>query len=253
MNLDFDLPMTEAVDFWQQKLQLSPSEFYALTDEAKVLAFAVSGIAKGDELTTVYNALNKGLTEGISFEQWKQEAAAVFESRGWTGQKAWRLDTIFRTNIQTAYNVGRYQQMQQVTATRPYWRYSAVNDSRTRPAHRAMHGRIFPQDHPIWNTWYPPNGFRCRCSVNSVSQDDLESNGWTVETKDPTGKLYEPTDPDTGVKMPARLLMPDTGFMSNPGKNYQEHADQVMQDSLQRMEPRIASKVRAEWDAFKGK
>ena len=166
--------------------------------------------------------------------------------RGWTGKRAWRLDTIFRTNIQTAYNAGRYHQMQQVKERRPYWRYSAVNDSRTRPAHRAVHGKIFPADHPFWDTWYPPNGFRCRCSVNSVSAHDLELEGWKVETTDPTGKLYEPTDPVTGVKLPARLLMPDEGWRFNPGKEWQKSLDETLGTKLATLQPDIAQGVFAD-------
>lgn len=218
IDASFDLPMEEAQAFWLDKIKLRPKDFAALGSEAKTRAFAVSGIAKGDELDTVYAALQKSLDEGISFEKFKQECGDIFSRRGWTGKRAWRVDNIFRTNIQTAYNVGRYRQMQRVKDRRPYWRYSAVNDSRTRPAHRAMHGKIFPADDPFWDQWYPPNGFRCRCSVNSVAIDDLEANGWRVEDHDPTGELYEPTDPVTGAKLPGRLLMPDPGWSFNPGK-----------------------------------
>ena len=45
------LAMQEAVEFWRNKVQLSPREFSKLSDEAKVMAFGVSGIAKGSELT----------------------------------------------------------------------------------------------------------------------------------------------------------------------------------------------------------
>lgn len=218
MKLAFDLTPEEALKFWRDKLLLSPSRFRALGREAKVRAFAVSGIARGHELTTVYSALTKALEAGTPFGEFQRDCAEIFEKRGWTGKRAWRIDNIFRTNIQTAYNVGRYQQMERIKTKRPFWRYSAVNDRRTRPAHRAMHGKIFPADHPFWQTWYPPNGFRCRCSVDSVSQDEIEANGWEVSTDDPTGKLYEPTDPVTGVRMPARLAMPDPGWDFHVGQ-----------------------------------
>lgn len=219
IDLSFDLTPEEALAFWKKKLKLSPGEFDKLEREAKLMAFSVSGIARGAELNTVFNAITKAIEDGVSFDDFKKECAGIFERRGWTGKRAWRIDNIFRTNIQTAYNVGNYQQMMRVKERRPYWRYSAVNDSRTRPAHRAVHGRIFPADHPFWDKWFPPNGFRCRCSVNSVSDADLESNGWKVEKEDPTGGLYEPTDPRTGVRLPGRLLMPDPGWDFRVGKN----------------------------------
>ncbi|MDY0397140.1 MAG: phage minor head protein [Desulfuromonas thiophila] len=97
----------------------------------------------------------------------------------------------------------------------------------TRPSHAAQHGKVYRHDHPYWDTWYPPNGFRCRCSVRTLSDRQLQSRGLTPETDDPTGKLIEPVDPVTGGKMPARLMMPDKGFGLNPGKTWREF-DQVV-------------------------
>ena len=214
------LPMEEAVQYWRNKVLLSPGQFARLSNEAKLHAFAVSGIAKGDELATVYQALQSAIAKGTTYADFQRDIAAVIERRGWTGVRAWRVENIFRTNIQTAYSVGRYKQMRETANRRPYWRYSAVNDSRTRPTHLALHGKVFPADHPFWDTWYPPNGYNCRCGVDSLSQFYIDKRGIEVETDDPTGKLIEPIDPETGGKMPARLLMPDPGFALNPGKAY---------------------------------
>lgn len=214
------LPMKEAISFFKEKVMLGPAEFRKLSDEARLKAFAVSGIAKGAELETVFTSLLKAMEQGTPLETFKKECAAIFEKRGWTGEAAWRVDNIFRTNIQTAYNVGRYSQMMKVTATRPYWMYDAVNDRRTRPAHKAMDGKIFPAGHPVWNIWYPPNGFRCRCGVTSLSEAQVKAGGLTVETADPTYGLVDITNPKTGITTPPFSLMPDPGFSYHPGKAY---------------------------------
>lgn len=207
----------KALAFWKDKVLLSSGQFSKLSDAAKMRAFGVTGIAKGAELESVFKMLQAAIEKGISFDEFKSSLSQVWQRRGWTGKGAWRIDNIFRTNIQTAYNVGRYHQMQQVTQARPFWQYDAVNDRRTRPTHRAMDAKIFRHDHPFWDTWYPPNGFRCRCGVNTLSQREIERDGLTVEEKDPTGTLIEPATAD-GTPMPARLLMPDPGFDHNPGK-----------------------------------
>jgi len=213
------IPFEEAKQFWADKVKLSPGEFGKLSAEAKVRAFAVSGIAKGDELNTVYNAINKALTDGTPFSDFQRDCATIFEKRGWTGQRAWRVDNIFRTNIQTAYNVGRYQQMMEETDFLPYWMYDAVNDSRTRPTHLAMDGKVFPANSPFWEKWYPPNGFRCRCSVQPLTRGQVERRGLQVETEDPTNTPVFPVDPRTGLTSPVPVqLLPDPGFGYHPGK-----------------------------------
>lgn len=153
------LPFKEAEAFWKDKVRLSPGRFAQLTDEARLRAFAISGIAKGDELETVFNAIQKALNEGTTFNRFKMDCQEIFEKRGFS---TWRIDNIFRTNVQQAYGIGRYKQMKAAADLRPFWKYSAVNDSRTRPTHMALHGKVFPHDHPFWDTWQVPNGFRCR-------------------------------------------------------------------------------------------
>lgn len=210
------LPMKEAQTFWADKVHVSPSVFKQLEDNAKTRAFAISGIAVGDELGTAFNALRRHLDDGVAFGEFKKDCKEIFESRGWKGH---RIATIFRTNIQTAYQSGRYEQMKRVTALRPFWQYDAVGDKRTRPTHAALDGKIFRADDPFWDTWYPPSGYNCRCSVNTLSERQVKTQGLTVETENPTGKMIEPVDPDTGKKLPKRPLVPDKGFSHHSGKS----------------------------------
>lgn len=210
------LPFAEAIEFWRNKVKLGPGEFSRLSAEAKVKAFAISGIAKGAELDTVFDNLLASMEKGITFEEFKSRSGDIFTRRGWTGKRAWRVDNIFRTNIQTAYNVGRYNRLKDMTDSFPYWKYSAVNDTRTRPTHLAMNGKVFAARHPFWDQWYPPNGYRCRCSVIPLTASQVKKRGLTVETEIP--QLIEPIDPVTGNTMPARQLIPDPGFAHHPGK-----------------------------------
>ena len=212
------LPMQAAADFWRDKIKLGPAEFGKLSDEAKIQAFAISGIAKGDELSTVFNSLQAAIEQGISYGDFKKDCAEIFARRGWTGKREWRVQNIFRTNIQTAYNSGRYKQQKELADTFPYLQYNAVNDRRTRPTHAAMDGRIFPINHPFWDTWYPPNGYRCRCSTLSLTEGQIKRRNLTVETEDPTDSPVEIASPVTGAKMTTQQLLPDPGFAHHPGK-----------------------------------
>lgn len=212
------IPMQAAIDYWADLLVLTRAALRRLADGVRGQVFTVAGLARQDQLETAHEALRRALAEGTTFEAFKADLGAIMKKRGW---EAYRADNIFRTNIQTAYNVGRYREMSEAKKQRPYWRYSAVNDSRTRPTHAALDGKVFPADHPFWDTFFPPNGYRCRCSAVSLSRAEIERDGLTVETTDPTGKLIEPVDPETGETLPARLLMPDPGFDTNPGKTWE--------------------------------
>ena len=178
----------------------------------------MAGIAKGSELETVYQALTKAAEKGTTLAEFKRDCADIFEKRGWVGKRAWRVDNIFRTNLQTAYNVGRYKKQKAQAKYFPYLRYSAVNDSRTRKTHLALDGLIYPLEHPFWDTWYPPNGFRCRCGTRSLTKGQVERQGLKVEEHDPTNSLIEPIEPKTGNRLPAVQLIPDPGFAHHPGK-----------------------------------
>ncbi len=128
-----------------------------------------------------------------------------------------RLQIIYDTNLRSAHAAGRWQQIERSKSTRPFLRYSAVLDTRTRPAHRAWHGKILPVDDPFWSTHYPPNGWRCRCTVIQYSQAQLDSRGWSVSEPPNNGSVTY-TNPRTGeISQVPRGI--DPGFGWNPGKS----------------------------------
>lgn len=140
-----------------------------------------------------------------------------------------RLDTIFQTNMQSAYMAGRFAAQLSQVDTRPYWEYVAVMDNRTRPAHAALNGAVYRYDDPFWATFYPPNGYRCRCRVRTRSTGDIgrqgiaprSSTGHLIDIEQPIGRGLgaRPTiaydDPITGKR-----IAPDPGFGFNPGREW---------------------------------
>lgn len=210
-------PPKEAFQFWKEKVPMNWTTFSTLAEDERVRAFVISGMAKGDMLTAMHKSIEKALEEGQSMGKWKRNVNTLFEKNGWDKLQGWRLDNIFRTNIQTAYSIGRYNQMMRVVESRPYWRYSAINDSRTRLAHAALHGRVVRADDPFWDVMFPPNGYRCRCTVTSLSERDLERKGYNVENIKPGDPLEIPDGPQKGRVVNA---MPDPNFDTNAAKTY---------------------------------
>ena len=217
-NIDLEpLPFDEAIAFFGDKVPMTLGEFYSLADAARARAFTVARVSKMDVILDIFDSVGAAIADGETLADFQGRLDDIMAARGWGGLTPWHAETVFRNNIQTAYSVGRYNQMKD-SADDFYGEYDAVNDSHTRPSHAALDGKIFPMDHPFWDTWWPPNGHRCRCGVNPIHKDVVEEEGLTVETVDPTNGLIEPIDPRTGRKMPARPLIPDPGWDTHPGK-----------------------------------
>ncbi|MDR9503401.1 phage minor head protein [Brevibacillus agri] len=209
---DGEIVFEEAVKYFGDKLPVTSAEFHKLTEEYKSLAFTVSGYTKAQVLKKFHEELLKAIEDGLTMKDFKESMNDFLERRGYTGLTNFQADNIFRTNVQTAYQVGHYKQMTspEVMKLRPYWMYDAVHDSRTRPSHLAMDGRVFRADDPIWNTWYPPNGFRCRCSIVTLSERQVQERGLKVESEPPVS---------AEVNGHFVNILPDPNFATNPAKH----------------------------------
>ena len=196
-----DMTFEEAADYFKQRIPVSATVFYTIAEEYRSLAFTVSGYTKTKILKRFYDELLVALEEGSTLQEFKESMSDFLEAEGDEGLSPVHAELIFRTNIQTAYNVGHYRRMTDpaVMELRPYWRYDAVDDTHTRPTHLEMNGRVFPADSPVWDVWFPPNGFKCRCTVTALSKRQVEQRGLTVETEFPA-------------------VEPDRHFGTNPAK-----------------------------------
>lgn len=176
--ISFRLPPSQALGVARRRVGMIPSEYYALPQEYRRFAFTISGLAGLEQIERVQQSLRDALAAGQSFSDWK----GTLEGSVATLPLA-RLELIFRTHAQTAYMGGHWRAMTANAARRPFWMYSAINDERTRPAHRAMSGYIARWDDPIWQKWFPPAGFNCRCTVISLTEAQARARGWPMDDR----------------------------------------------------------------------
>ncbi len=88
--------------------------------------------------------------------------------------------------------------------------YRTAGDERVRDSHAAMNGITLPVSHLFWAEYYPPNGWRCRCTAPKV----LKSKYGPTET-DAALKAGEEATTQIDSKGRNRLAM----FRFNPGKD----------------------------------
>lgn len=216
--LNFEpLPPKEAYAFWLGKVPMKLKDFDKLTEEAQSQAFTVAGLSKLSQISGVHKEIGKAINEGKSFGQFKKDVLQVL-SENWR-ENSYRLETIYRTNMQSAYQAGRYSQMMSVADRVPYWRYVAVGDGRTRKDHLALaqNNIIRRFDDPFWNTFYPPNGYRCRCSVQALSERQIKKRGLKVGEGLPERLVYK--DMETGFEYPV-VPAPGKGFTTPPNQMF---------------------------------
>lgn len=217
-------------------------------------------VAKATSLD-ILKDLRDGL-KGRSLKQYQKELEPVLKAKGWWGKQEMldantgeltqvqlgsprRLQTIYQTNMQSAYMAGRYVDAVEAADTHPYAMYIAIQDASTRPSHAALHGRVFRLDDPVWQHICPPNGYNCRCRFVTMSEAEVKRRGLVVENSSgKLGTVQVPThrDSDTGeveyrdvttVRLSSRVgqnssFRPDVGFDGGP------MASHLMDDVLYR-------------------
>ena len=186
---------------WQEQLRTVQAQ-----------AFTIPKVASADILEDVRQELVRASESGVAWKAWQDQVGEMLERKGWKTKSdgsAWRLGTIFRTNMQSAYQSGRYERMQAATAFE-FWQYRAVGDARTRPKHAELDGIILPKSDPFWSRSFVPNGYACRCSVTALTRSQALRKG------------YRPPKDRKAVNESGRVVNvdrwePDAGFAGVPG------------------------------------
>ena len=248
------LPPHRAIEYFRSKGYRITWDWKESLAEANAKAFTVAKATKMEVLRTIRDEMDKAISEGVAFHNFQKELRSRLQKLGWWGKRVLdapdgtselvqlgsvtRLKTIFRTNLNTAYNAGRYKQQLALAKSkvgrREYWQYLAVMDSRTRPAHRNLHGKVFHYSDPFWSTFYPPNGWNCRCRVRALTGRQVKSRGLAVEKGSKQLEQFTQQigiDKQTGEVLTQKATRykaedafgksfvetPDVGFDYNPG------------------------------------
>ncbi len=231
-----NVPDTEAITHFRAKGFHIGFDWRDTSAGQHVASFTVAKVARLDILQDIRAAMDRVKAEGRTFADFRNELEPILRRKGWWGRQRMadpltgqprivqlgsphRLRIIFDTNLRMATAHGQWQRIERLAGVMPYLRYSAVHDARTRPEHLAWHGTVLPWDHPFWRTHYPPNGWRCRCLVQQLGEDDLERFGLEVSDEPPA--RWDTTRPWHDRRNGETHQIPlgiDPGFAHNVGR-----------------------------------
>lgn len=254
--------------------QLSPTfawqDAYAADHAA---AFTVAKSAGFDVLQDIFNGLSKALQEGRTLREFARELTPLLQAKGWWGRQLVtdpltgeqrpaqlgslrRLETIFNANMRVSYAAGHWANFESNKRARPFLRYVTMRDEHVRPEHARRHNLVLPVDHPYWQKWACPNGWGCRCTMQSLSQRDIDQ---LIE--DGEKLIFEPPDEVTQAWVNKRTgevrdipVGIDPGWDYNPGQlganiaANEALAEKTAAAPFELLEPMVADRVRS--DAF---
>lgn len=160
--------------------------------------FAVTRSINMEVLQDIRDELKKSLDNGQTFAKFKKNITNTLAQKGWTGKRTvivrgkekiiqttpWRLKTIYRTNMQSSLNAGRFARQIENAQDRPFIELIDGAGERGRKTHKSRSGSIQPITSSFWkspNGWYPPNGFNCTGRTRSRTRAQAKSLGIKIK------------------------------------------------------------------------
>ncbi len=233
----------EAIAFFRQKGWRIAFDHRDVWRAENTAAFTVAKAAELDFLAAIRHAVDKALSDGVPFAQFKRELQPTLQRLGWWGRQPRRdpvsgqtqgaqlgnparLRTIYRTNLRTARAAGQWQRIEATQATHPYLLYRLGPSRVHREQHVAWNGLMLRSDDPWWQTHYPPNGWGCKCRVRQVSGAEAQRQGLRVDTT-PRIRRRRVVNKHTGrvEHVPVGI---DPGWDYHPGQNRLQKLQQTL-------------------------
>ena len=148
--------------------------------------------------SSVGSVLDRASKLATPYVDFAKGARDVLEQVGLIGDPPYHMETVAVAIGPSSFAHGRWEESRKsdVIESHPYWRYLTAGDARVRPSHAEMDGRIWRADDEVWETWYPPSGWGCRCVVEVLGRDEVDLAEVTTE-------------------MPS--CVPDEGWEGSPG------------------------------------
>lgn len=181
-NPDLTFPqVTRAAQVIQAKAPFTPAEWERLGEDAKKVGFTVARAQNLEAVERVQRALRDDILDGGTLDQFRDRVDGAVGSVLSDSQ----VEAVYRTHVGRAYSAGQVAMLDSpaVRSAFPYLRYYATHDSRVRPDHLALETAglngtgIYRSDDPIWDRYYPPWAWNCRCHVVPYSLEDAAAEG----------------------------------------------------------------------------
>lgn len=189
------LPFEEAAAFFRARVPLTREEWDELEAKLRFRAFTVARLTELDAVNRIREKLLAVTEEGKTFQEFMAEAGEdeLLRKAGFHRSNPWYWETVFRTNIQTAYNAGRRLQLSRDPDVL-YYEFVGIRDSRQTEICRRRTGVIRPANDPWWSRNTPPLHYGCRSTIRPIYREEAELRGIRVTRPRALDRLPAPQE-----------------------------------------------------------
>ncbi len=166
---DVQVQFSEAIDHLKSQLPINSKDYKVLEANLKLRAFTISAVIGEEAMVRIKRHYIDALSSGISKPEVMQNVDVLLSKAGISESNPYWLDLHYRNNMMTAYNIGRWTQVE-YNEVIEYLMYSSVMDSGTTELCQHLDKMVKPKNDPFWRKYYPPNHHQCRAIVMAISK-----------------------------------------------------------------------------------
>lgn len=234
----------EAISYFRQKGYRIGFDYRDVWQQEHQAAWTVAKAMQVDLLTEIRAFVDAAIADGTTLATFQAELAPRLVKRGWWGRQEMvdpldgepklvqlgsfkRLETIFDTNLATAYSEGQWERIQRNQQLFPFLEYVRSASVNPRHTHLAYAGLVLRADDSFWQSHLPIKEWGCKCSVIQYTQRMLDREGLQVG-KAPPEVMRELVNKRTGEVMTVPVGV-DPAFHYPPGGR-RAHLEKMLQD-----------------------
>lgn len=155
---DFITRHAEALDSAMAKVGMTET----MRDRLKHSNYIFSGLKTFHELNEAFPSLTDQNGDRKTFERFLNDVQKVNETYN---RNYLRAEYNF---VHASASMAARWEMFQKDGDRYLLQYRTAGDDKVRPAHAALNGTTLPITDSFWDSYFPPNGWNCRCTAVQV-------------------------------------------------------------------------------------
>jgi len=194
-----DYTPTGAIETLLKQMQLKTGDIFKTVLSEQRKARIISVLSYTDFVTRVNNIIINTLGSGKGLNEFKKQINKGDLEKLVTKASYW--ETVFRTNQNTAYSYGNYEEMKRLDKFIAYEKYTVVIGDH--PICKALKNEI--REKGGFDSTFPPNGFNCTAEIIPISKRVAEARN---------------IKPTPKSKQNPNNIKPDKGFGTHPKKSF---------------------------------